>query len=262
MKIRFISKVKQNKNGIVCKLGEWIITGFILATISAIVTSSILNCMEKHRIINEEINNISNIYIGCNKDWVDDRFGYPQFSSQKGEYLLCAYSSEYYMLQFAFDKYESAQAYLITALENNKDMQIVINDTTLGSNNQLCLGDFSYYDFPFTPIEVYGYATNGAGRYLYSETYYYAGGGGYYNYHIATLDYGIYFKNAIFEALSQNIDVDDEVNSNMNQGFLSLVNRNECAPNSYGVSVVGFDMKNTLFEYSWFNSQQLRNKVD
>jgi len=57
------------------------------------------------------------------------------------------------------------------------------------------LGELSYYDFPGTPESVFGFVSNGNARAFYSESYYFMSGGNYYNYHVASFDYGKTGKN-------------------------------------------------------------------
>lgn len=255
-------KIKELGKKILSKLPEAIINGIIFAVIASLITTVILNYTTRQKELKTRLNNISNIYIGCNKSWVDQSFGEPQFLSKKDNLYLCAYISEYYVIQVAFDKDESAQAYLITALDNDDGTKISINDKTLYNNESLTLGEFTFYNFPSSPMKTYGFASNGSGRYLYGESYYLNSKGAYYDYHIATLDYGIMADETNVTDTKNNnqIIIDDEIKSDVRHGNLSVTNRKDCYPNSYGVSTMNFDMDQTLFNYSWFNSQQLRNK--
>ena len=235
-----------------------VIEGIILAGITTLATTAIINHSVKNNEIETQLKNISNIYIGCNKAWADESFGNPQFLHEEDGMLLCAYVSEYFVIQMAFDQSGSTQAYLITALDDNT--KIRIDDKTIYKNNPLVLGRFTFYDYPAAPSYVYGYFTNGTGRHLYSETYYSNFNGAYYTYHIASLDYGIGIDDNEYEALYQGNEIDDEVYCALNTGNLFVTNRSAAHPNSYGVSINGFDIEGTLFSYHWFNSQQLRNK--
>lgn len=242
------------------KLSESMITGIVFAIIASLLTTLIVECREQKKSIKAQINNISNIYIGCNKAWADECFGTPEFSYKTDKNLLCAYVSEYYVIQIAFDLNHSAQAYLITALDNNNRTTIEIQDKTIFRDEHLTLGKFSFYNYPDAPNSVFGYVTNGTGRSLYSETYYANGGGAYYAYHIASLDFGVGAEALKFDVFSDGTVIDDEVTSDKNLGVQIISNRKTSCPNSYGVSIDSFNMEDTLFSYHWFNSQQLRNK--
>ena len=239
---------------------ESIITGIVFAIIASLLTTSILESNEQRRETKNQIQNISNIYIGCNKSWADESFGTPEFSCVKDDILLCAYISEYYVIQIAFDKGESAQAYLVTSLDCNNKVKIKIEDKTIIDDENLVLGEFSFYDFPRSPVSVMGYVSNGSGRCLYSERYYFNGGGAYYDYYIASLDFGIGVEETKYEMVSKDTIVDEEVSSDINVGAQIITNRKDCCPNTFGVCAADFDIDSTLFSYDWFNSQQLRNK--
>lgn len=267
------------KNGfiehpVVCKILEWVVTGVVFAIVASILSSVIMTHIEEKNKINEQLSNLSDIFIGCNKEWVDERFGTPQFSGKNGEYTLCAYISDYFVIQMAFDEAESAQAYLITALKNEENVKVEIDDFTLkymveDPKNVLTLGDFSYYDFPGKPESVFGFVSNGTTRMLYSESYYYFSGGNYYNYHIATFDFGK-IDGGINWLLCQfglppddPDDFDDELNSQFNNKGVQIIrDRKNNRPNTYGVSTLETDILELLFTYNWFNSQQLRNRLN
>ena len=260
-----------NENGNSNKLWKRILKhfmdSFLVGVVFAVISSLLITHIQENIQINREIrkqeSNLSNIYIGCNKSWVDENFGTPQFIHIKDGYLVCAYISEYYALQIAFDEAESACAYLVTALKIDDNFKIKIDDFTFADRknfSNLVLGEFTYYDFPEKPMSVWGFVTNGSGRYMYSERYYFISNGGYYDYYLASLDYGTCLENAEFAFFDEREDIDDEVSAEMISG-LQLTNRSEACPNSYGVSDVDSEtFDKLLLNYSWFNSQQLRNK--
>lgn len=258
--------IKPKLKKVIFKLVELSISGIIFAVAASLLTANIIDRKEQQRVINNQINDLSNIYIGCNKQWVDQAFGYPQFIGQKEDYLLCAYVSNYFVLQIAYDPAQSTQAYLITLLDNPEKINLQINDGTLRTANGFILGEFSYYDFPGTPESVCGFVSNGNARAFYSESYYFMSGGNYYNYHIASFDYGKIGKN--IQGFISNLilpgdePVDDEVMSSQNCGLQIIKDRKNSYPNSYGVSNQNVDISNLLFSYDWFNSQQLRNRLN
>ena len=167
-----------------------LITGVVFAVIATLLSTWIMNRAEKKRRIDEQLDNLSKVYIGCNKQWADEKFGVPQFSGTYEDYTLCAYVSDYYVLQMAFDEGMAARSYLITALHNSENVHITIRDMTLNNHINITLGETSYYDFPGSPQSVRGFVSNGNARAGYYEHYYLCGFGNYYNYYIASLDYG------------------------------------------------------------------------
>lgn len=184
-------KFKFNRQ-FVFKILELLVTGLLLAVIASLLSTHILNCQQKKAKIQQQLNSLSRIYIGCSKQWADEQFGCPQFIYQSKDYLLCAYISDFFVVQFAFDSSDSAEAYLITALTN--EPKIKIQDKTMNIN--ITLGDLSYYDFIGIPENTYGYVSNGNARAFYGESYYFTSRGNYYNYYIASYDFG-FFKNNI-----------------------------------------------------------------
>lgn len=240
-----------------------LIAVFLTGVIFLLTASFVLDTVEEKRQIKAQLENISNVYIGCNKDWADEAFGTPEFIGNKDEYTLCAYVTDYYVLQIAYDNAGSACGYLITALENEDNLKIKIEDDTYINREEekgWTLGELTYYDFPGQPVNVSGFVSNGSGRIMYSEHYYFASSGGYYDYYLATLDYGIGLNESDMAYLAERKDIDDEVSADMIDG-LQVINRKNCGPNSYGVSNLDHEtFSKLLLDYSWFNSQQLRNR--
>lgn len=248
-----------------------VLSGIVFAIVAALLTANIIERKEHRRAINAQLNNLSNVYIGCSKQWADEVFGYPQFVGQKDDYLLTAYITDYFVLQIAYDQSQAAKAYIITSLDNTDKIDIQLTDSTLYGNslisNSFILGELSYYDFPGTPEHIGGFVSNGNARAFYSESYYYMSGGNYYEYYIASFDYGKAGKNHqdFISSLTfpDNEPIDDEVSGTCFDNYsLVIKDRKNNYPNSYGVSTLDVDMDSLLFSYDWFNSQQLRNKFD
>lgn len=259
---RFNSYIINNFKKILYKSIELVFTGIIFAVVASLLTTYILENIQEKRMQEAYLKNISNIYIGCNKLWVDESFGSPQFVSEKEGYLLCAYISDFSVVQLVFDQALSAQAYLITSLDNKEKLQIEIEDTTFNDEQSIKLGNFSYYDFPSSPESIYGFVTNGNARVFYSEKYYFTSSGNYYNYYIASFDFGSrqdFLRNIILPSRDEYID--DEVNIDINEGVQIIGDRHNSYPNTYGVSNIN-NIEELLFGYDWFNSQQLRNKLE
>lgn len=261
-----ISPYRKNKiKRLVEKVVELTVTGIVFAVVASLLTTAIIEKRDEERKIQTQLEKLSNVYIGCNKQWADEAFGAPQFTGQKDDYLLCAYISEHYVLQIVFDQAQAAQAYLITSLDNPDRISVPITDDTLYKTETFILGEISYYDFPGSPISVFGFTSNGNARALYAESYYYRAGGNYYNYYIGSFDYGktpgsIEDFLAVFD-MPLN-DIDDEVSIEHNMGVQIITDRKNNYPNTYGVSNTDIELYNLLFTYDWFNSQQLRNKLN
>lgn len=242
-----------------------LITGVVFAVIATLLSTWIMNRAEKKRRIDEQLDNLSKVYIGCNKQWADEKFGVPQFSGTYEDYTLCAYVSDYYVLQMAFDEGMAARSYLITALHNSENVHITIRDMTLNNHINITLGETSYYDFPGSPQSVRGFVSNGNARAGYYEHYYLCGFGNYYNYYIASLDYGE-LNGSLQEFLREfgmpSGDIDDEVLAEKNGGVQIITDRRKSCANSYGVSESNTTIMDMLLSYHWFNSQQIRNTVN
>ena len=95
-------QVKERLHLFLMKSIDLIITGIVCAIISSLITTFILAEIEVNSKNKEKINSLSDICIGSNRDWVDQYFGTPQFSAEKGDYLLCAYTTDHFLLQIAY----------------------------------------------------------------------------------------------------------------------------------------------------------------
>jgi hypothetical protein len=230
---------------------DLIITGIVCAIISSLITTFILAEIEIKAENQQKINHLSSICIGSNREWVDQCFGTPQFSAEKEEYLLCAYTTDDFILQIAYMN-DSVQAYLVTAFKSN---DVVIRDIPMFFKNGIKIGSFSFHDFPQSPTTVSGFISNGASRSMYYESYYLAMHGNYLDYHIACFDYG-FLKGSPMWKIPDEERIDDEVSTDIlspNSAEI-ITNRRKCYPNTYGVSAGGVDMENLLFSYDWFDS--------
>lgn len=248
------------------KLLDLSFTGIVLAVVASLLTTFIMNKIQLKNEQERQISDISNIYIGCNIDWMNEHFGAPQFTAQKDDYTLCAYISDYFVVQVAFDKGNSAKAYLITELESYND-DFIVNDSTMAVSKELSLSKTSFYDLQGAPLSTYGIVSNGNARAIYAEEYYYMGGGNYYNYYYAALDFGKTHMD-VFDFIKNfnmqpNKDVDDEVTAEK-INYYTLKDRHAVCPNTYGVAdlelINSTDIYSLLFNYDWFNSIQIRNK--
>lgn len=259
---------KEKTNKALKKIRELLFSGVVIAVVASLFTQAILEYNAEKRTQTDRLDSISNIYIGSSKQWADEQFGAPNFTGQKDEYTLCAYLSEYYLIQIAFDQSESLQAYMVTLLENDDNITIPLEYMSELFDTSLVLGDFTYYDFPTSPMNTYGYVGNGAARMFYGEEYYFMSAGNYANYYIATYDFGK-IDGSVSDLIASTkiipsditIVLDDEVSSEIIQGMSTITDRKTSIPNTFGVSVIGKDIRDILFTYDWFNSLQIRDRL-
>lgn len=238
-------------------------TGLIFAIAASIMSSCIMRDWEAERQIEEQLDNLSRLYIGCSKEWLNDSFGTPQFSGQKNDFSLYAYVTKHFLVQVALDESNAARAYLITALETDDPINWEINDKTIQTmldnrSLKLSLGNFSYSDFSESPEKVFGFVSNGNSRALYAEYYYFMAWGNYYDYYLASLDFGKTGKT--IEGFIREFGMPEDHPFPYYSDYCQIIeDRSNNCPNSYGVSD-GVDVTDLFFTYDWFNSDQLRNQ--
>ena len=245
------------------RLLEALFSGIVLAVVASLLTTSIMENEQQKNAQERLILDIPKIYIGCNMDWMNEHFGIPQFTGEKNDYTLCAYISEYFVIQAAFDKSGSIKAYFVTQLESYSDI-FSVNDYTRLSSDEVSLCNTSYYDLPNAPISAFGFVSNGNVRALYSEEYYSNGGGNYYSYYFASFDFGKTRGDVLSFirefCLEGENNADDELPREISKGNI-LKNRRISCPNTYGVSDLNAsETCELLLNYDWFNSMQLRNR--
>ena len=257
-----MKKIKTTVKKVLIKIYEPVINGIVMAVLASILATAAIDHLNKSSEIKRQLEDISNLYIGCSMDWADEHFGVPQFTSKKGNYTLCAYISDFSVIQIAFDENESNRAYLITKL-NKKNREIIIDDATLHNTDKIELGKVSYYNLPGSPKYVDGWVTQGIARALYAEVYYYAATGGYYDYCFASLDFGELNGNVEYFLsqfkMPEQQTIDDEVDISKNKGVQIITDRKNAFPNTYGVAA-STEALDDLLSYDWFNSTQLRNR--
>lgn len=250
------------------KTVELLMTGIVFAVVASLLTQYISEQNTQRSLVEKRLTSISSIYIGCSKEWVDEQFGAPQFIGEIEGYTMCAYLSDFYLLQFAFNESFATEGYMVTSLENEENIQIEIKGVpvVLASTT---LGEFSFYDFPGAPSSAYGFVTQGLGRALYAERYYFGNGGNYYEYYIASFDYGVFegtLQDFIFSnqyiGIDEKIIIDDEVDSSIRTCSNMLNDRKNNCPNTYGVvrALNYTTVEKLFFDYGWFNSLQLRDR--
>ena len=257
-----MGKLKSTTIKILQKIYKPILNGIVMAVVASLLVTVINEKADRRSRIRQQLTDISNIYIGCSKEWMDEHFGVPQFTSEKEEHFFCAYISDYYVIQVAFGENASAEAYSITALKNKDKKKITIHDTTIIDAEDFTLGSVTYYDLPGEPSYVTGAVSNGNERASYEEYYYMMSYGNYYNYCYASLDFGIHhgeMMDFLAEFGMPQGDIDDEVDKSKNRGIQIIYDRKHSYPNTYAVAR-DTDVLESLLDYDWFNSTQLRNK--
>lgn len=248
------------------KLPEWVVTGVIFAIAASLLSSHIMSRIEEKQHIQNQLDSLSKLYIGCNKEWLDSRFGPPQFSGQKNDYQLYAYLNDYFLIQVALDESNATRAYMITALENDQAVKWTIKDNVFHNlissrSADFSLGNFSYHDYSDHPEKVFGFVGNGNMRALYAEYYYFMSAGNYYDYYLASVDFGKTGKSIegfIGEFYMPETPPFPYFDDSPNQ---ILKDRTTNCPNSYGVSDMNIDYTELFFTYDWFNSVQLRDQT-
>lgn len=152
---------------------------------------------------------INQIFIGCNKDWVDEKLGPPyateiheislnvSVSSNLDksditiEFLECVYLFDIVSVTIFFDTMtNSCEAYYVTLMDDIEAVDITMPKAYSFLVGDKPLGDFTFSEIDGMPSDIYGYTTNGSGRTFYGEEYYFASYGNYLDFYFAVLDYG------------------------------------------------------------------------
>ena len=205
---------------------------------------------------------LSEISIGCGREWMAEQLGTPKFVGATDQYQLCAYVTDTYVVQAAYNYAGSLQAYMITALPGKET--IVIDDQTFyPPRDPVFLGEDSYHSYPGAPDQVWGYVSQGNTRAFYAEMYDPASVGNYEAYYLASVDFGRLaggVENLLGKIQLGLTEIDDEVGKEQINTAQTLVDRKNTAPNSYGVSVGEADFFELFGTYNWWNSQKLRNQ--
>ena len=248
------------------KLKNAVITTVIATLISTFLVSCISEYLRELREQTVLIDSINGIYLGSNKDWVDNHLGPATFINEHDDFVECVYVSEIAAVRVFYDvKTNSCNAFFVTALNTQKSDKLGLPKLYSSITGWINLGEFSYYDVEGKPQQVYGYVTQGAARSFYMEDYYY-GAGNYYNYYFVSLDYGVERKNtsfaSMFELASTVSYIDDEVNisQNTNPYLLVISDRSKVYPNTYGMSFQGVTsrIRDLISDYDGFDSRQIK----
>lgn len=242
---------------VVNKLIDSVLTGVLFAIAASLLTSAILGFIQNRYDENKKLENISNIKIGCSKEWTDEKFGVPQFIGQVDDYSFCAYLLDDYLIQIAFDESHAAQGYTITTLSTENNLSINLKEMSLWwAETDLLLGDFSFYDFPQTPEEIEGWLTfGGSGRVVYYENYYFAAKGNYYEYAIGFVDYGAR-KSENYRIGKEDYSDDEITQEALSGDTFYPIDRKTCFPNTFGVFRTE-ELEIMIYNYQWFDTSQL-----
>ena len=251
------------KGQLIGRIGRLIFEGIIIAVIASVLATFIVEDISGRSKLNRMYKDVSQIYMGSGMEWMKEHFGVPNFVGSKDDYTLHAYISDYFIIQVAFDEEESVCGYLVTLIDKKSVGRL--NITGLMSFEKgnptkfdMVFGKISYYDIPSSPVEVRSFISQGVGRILYSECYYYGSSGNYNEYCFASLDFGKRDKQFDFiEYLSfDDSEADEETEGMRTAACPLLANRKKVSPNTYGVAENDgvFDV---LLNYGWFDSMQL-----
>lgn len=249
------NNTKKNKNIPVYKIIIWILSIIIIPIFTAFVSDYLieqtLKNVAREEKLNMQIETLENIYIGCSKEWIDEKLGAPTFiystskinsyndnykSEYDNDYISCVYSTDIAVLKVYYLKENiSCKAYYITS--TNKDCHINLPKAYRRFVNNKSIGDFSYYDINGAPEIVGGGISNGNMREFYGELFNYNSAGNYYSFIFGFLDYGIEVPFKLFPPGTE-IEWDDKtVNCKPKiKGIHNINNRKENTPNTFGIA--------------------------
>lgn len=229
----------------------------------------------------EQLAFIPKLAIGCSKNWIDNTLGPPfaektmsikedgllwpfdDENSKIGEVLACAYRiSDIAMVQVCFDIPDhSCQAYFVTLLADVPNVDITMPKAYSALVSNKPLGEFSFSEIERGLESAYGFSGTDNARTLYSEEYYFAGTGNYYDFYFAVLDHGMLNSLEDFVWFLSNIQfyigpMDDTL------PLPDIINRQreKFYPNTYGISnldtAVTIDF---LCNYFWYDTLMFRD---
>lgn len=244
---------------------RWVsaVVSTVLATMLSTLFLSMISKAYTDYINQRELEkSIGSIYLGCNREWIDEKLGEATFTINHSDYIECVYISEIAAVRaFYGTETESCEAFFVTALSNRKIETLKLPGIYSHVTNGKSLGEYSYYDIQDKPLGIDGYVTNGDARIFYMEQYYY-GAGNYYEYYFCSMDYGAELSGSSFESNMVPADdvsyVDDEVQGDFSTPLV-LVNRKQVKPNTYGMSYseVSTRIKELISDYRNFDSRQI-----
>ena len=233
------------------------------------ISESIKKISEEEKTKNQ-LNTFENIYIGCSKEWLDERLGAPTFKYKYKKYpkdiefnlLCCVYVTDIALVRVYFDETAlSCKAYFVTS--TNEEYSINLPETYKHFVNDKPIGEFSYYDIMNIPNCLGGGKSNGNVRTIYGEVYYFLSAGNYYYFTFGTVDYGIN-PSMDLSMLEEEIELDDEIDPANTRvlGLNNIKNRKMHYPNTFGI--VAYPITDELAwellcDYNGFDSFQLKD---
>lgn len=196
---RFDNKIKTAY----CKIDDYamgklllkLLEGIILAILigySINIISSIDSEFNKYNIEREQIESLS---IGSNIEYIDDKLGTPAFRhyDESSQLSDCIYVLKGFIIRVYYYQ-NTAKGVFITLKDVNWVGKLSLPYIDNFTNGQK-LGEFSFYDITNSPDNIYGFITNGSGLSYYSESYYFASSGNYYDFIFSSLPYGVFLEN-------------------------------------------------------------------
>lgn len=249
-------------------------------------------------VLGEDIKKIafvSKISIGCNKNWVDEKFGVP-FSintinvtnigrvnyDKNGNiydkhhkvieedaiintYLECIYFLDDILVMTIY--YDSSnnlcKAFFITLLNGASVIDNIIPEVYSSLVSGKTIGEFTFTDIERNPDYIFGYVGQGVGRAFYGEKFYFGSSGNYQDFYFAILDYGMLSPRADFYNFLSNAMFEFDIYlgvKDIPSSYLLSHQRSILHPNTYGISClddeITFDL---LSSYQAFDSLPLRD---
>ena len=229
----------------------------------------------------EQLAFIQKLAIGCSKSWIEDTLGSPfaektlpikengllrpfdDEDSKTGEILACVYRiSDIVMVQACFDIPDnSCKAFFVTLLADVPNTDITMPEAYSSFVSNKPLGEFSFSEIAHNLESTYGFSGTFNARTFYSEEYYFAGKGNYYDFYFAVLDYGmlnsledfVLFLSIIQSCIGpadDTLPLPDIINQQ----------REKFYPNTYGISALDSDLTfDFLCDYDWYDTLMLRD---
>lgn len=270
------SKSKGNISRLINQIVILLVGPILTAIIADVMIEHSMKKISEKESLNNQTKTFESLYIGCSKEWIDERLGVPTFEytidsdspilynekeTLKDDLLGCVYNTDIAILRAFFKKDDlSCKAFFVTT-KNENAIKIPKPYCNIIHSNEI--GNFSYYDIMNYPVLLGGFFTNGTGRLFYGEVYYYYSGGNYYNFSFATLDYGLKKDIDLIVRKPEEFEFDDKINKKNCKivGWEFIKDRKKGYPNTYGItdrsisSDITWDL---LSDYNGFDSNQLR----
>lgn len=271
---------KQKHKNIIKKLGKGLLLAIIAPIITAIVADWLIsrsvkriNAEEK---LNMQVKTLENVYIGCSKEWIDEKLGAPTFmyscdgkiefertkpEEMNYDFLTCVYVTDIAVLKAYYGKEDnSCQIFFITATDEKQPLNLP--STYRRFVNDKSIGKFSYHDIEGNPTVIGGAFSNGNARTFYGETFNFYSAGNYYGFIFGNVDYGIDVPFLLYTTGTE-IEWDDKTSDHPPKvlGVQNIKNRKENYPNTFGLASPAIPAElawKLLLENKGFDSFQLK----